>query len=284
VCTNAVGTLADISTHRQRTVATAGLILFELHGPVLGPIIGGVVIQYMQHRRQDVFWTLFGFTGVMTLLGVLTEPETYAPAILRRLASSVLKKIGRAMSLCMMSRGQKRLLPLLRLNLLRLVKPLFLEPIVLLFSLYIAIIYDIANRLVQNRHWSLTDSGLSFMGIGIRSHVALTMTSITAYSYSKKKAAAGGRHAAPEVRLLFCCVSGVMLPIILYWFAWTCQPFIQFMVSMVATSIFGCGLVFVFIASANYLIDIYSPFIALALAANGSFAHSSAVLSRLLVL
>jgi len=40
------------------------------------------------------------------------------------------------------------------------------------------------------------------------------------------------------------------------------------MVPMVATSLSGCGIVFVFISAANYLIDIYGPFVASALTAN----------------
>lgn len=42
VATNAGGTLADIWMHKQRAVAIVELILFELHGPVLGPIVGGL--------------------------------------------------------------------------------------------------------------------------------------------------------------------------------------------------------------------------------------------------
>ncbi len=112
---------------------------------------------------------MFGFTGVMMLLGALTVPETNEPAILPRLASSVSKRTGRSCVSVYDVEREKRLLPLLQLNLLRPVKLLFLEPIVLLFSLYIAIIYGILYLFftafpiifLRNRHWSLAASCLS---------------------------------------------------------------------------------------------------------------------------
>ena len=104
-------------------------------------------------------------------------------------------------------------------------------------------------------------------------HMTKLTSSVTACLYNKAKVAAGGRYAAPEARLLFGCVGGVLSLMGLFWIAWTCQPPIHFMVPMVATSIFGYRLVFVFIASINYLIDIYGPFAASALAAN-AILHS----------
>jgi hypothetical protein len=75
----------------------------------------------------------------MMVLGALTVPETYTPAILRRLAARASKKMRREY-VSVYDVERKRLLSLLRLNLLRSVKLLCLEPIVLLFSPYIAIV------------------------------------------------------------------------------------------------------------------------------------------------
>jgi hypothetical protein len=151
---------------------------------------------------------IFGFTGVMTLIGAITVPETYAPAILRRHVSLASKKTGKMEVSVYDVEREKRILPRLQQNLLRPVKLLLFEPIALLFSLYIALIYGILYLFftafpivfIQNRHWSLAASGLSFMSIGIGSGVAIAMTPVTGYFYNKAKVAAGGRHAVPEAR------------------------------------------------------------------------------------
>jgi hypothetical protein len=53
------------------------------------------------------------------------------------------KENREVMCLCIMLRGENDLFPFLRLNLRRSVKLLCIDPIVLLFSLYIAIVYGI---------------------------------------------------------------------------------------------------------------------------------------------
>jgi hypothetical protein len=54
----------------------------------------------------------------------------------------------------------------------------------------------------------------------------------------------------------------------MFWFAWTNYPSIHWIVCIIATAPFGAGMVLVFLACMNYLIDAYTIYAASVLAAN----------------
>ena len=77
-----------------------------------------------------------------------------------------------------------------------------------------------------------------------------------------------GGIAPPEARLPAAIVGGIALPVGLFWFAWTNYPTLPWEASVAAGIPFGFGMVLVFLAVMNYLIDAYTIFAASALAAN----------------
>jgi len=77
-----------------------------------------------------------------------------------------------------------------------------------------------------------------------------------------------GGVAPPEARLHGVIVGGCVLPIGLFWFAWTNSPHLPWAASMAAGIPFGFGMVLVFLGLMNYLIDSYTIFAASVLAAN----------------
>lgn len=50
--------------------------------PVLGPVVGGFVAQDMSLKWNLIFWIMFAFAGVCTIITIIWIPETYAPIIL----------------------------------------------------------------------------------------------------------------------------------------------------------------------------------------------------------
>jgi hypothetical protein len=77
-----------------------------------------------------------------------------------------------------------------------------------------------------------------------------------------------GGFAPPETRLPPTMLGGCLIPIGLFWFAWTNYPSIHWMASIAAGVPFGFGMVLVFLGIMNYLIDAYTIFAASVLAAN----------------
>lgn len=85
--------------------------------------------------------------------------------------------------------------------------------------------------------------------------------------YAREVEKAKGQ-AQPEARLPPAIIGSVLLPIGMFWFAWTNGPEIHWIVSIIAAGFFGSGMVLVFLSLMNYLIDSYVIFAASVLAAN----------------
>lgn len=216
------------------------------------------------------------FTGVVWIIGSLTIPETYSPVILRRRANKMSSMTGKVYkSRAEVERGSKSISAEFKTALSRPWILLFTEPIVLLLSLYMAIVYGTLYMMFgafpivfqTGRGWSAGIGGLAFCG------VAVGMISAVFYSLwdNKRYNATAARHnnaAPPEARLPPALVGSICLPVGLFWFAWTNSPSIHWIVSIIGTVPFGFGMVLVFLSVMNYLIDAYVLYAASVLAAN----------------
>lgn len=76
-----------------------------------------------------------------------------------------------------------------------------------------------------------------------------------------------GHSLQPEIRLVPCFAGSIAIPIGLFWFAWTNSATVPWEVCAAATILFGFGNVSVSIGLTNYFVDIYSIYVASALAA-----------------
>ncbi|KAH6997429.1 major facilitator superfamily domain-containing protein [Ilyonectria destructans] len=272
--TNAGGVIADMFPASQRGLAMALFAAAPFLGPVLGPVIGGFL--GMTEGWRWVMGFLAIFSGALWIIGSLTVPETYAPVILRKRAAQLSKATGKHyLSTIDHQRGKVTLGAAMKTALLRPWILLFKEPIVLLLSIYMAIIYGTLYMLFaafpivyqQNRGWNQGVGGLSFLGIMIGMLFAIAYTIPANKRYIKIEEEHGG-FAPPEARLYSAMVGSVALPIGLFWFAWTNSPTIHWAVSIAAGIPFGFGMVLVFLSIMNYLIDSYTIFAASVLAAN----------------
>lgn len=97
---------------------------------------------------------------------------------------------------------------------------LFREPIVLLLSIYMAIIYGTLYMMFaafpivyqQGRGWSPGIGGLAFLGIAVGMIIAVCYAIFDNKRYAKINKAYGG-FAPPESRLPLSMIGGVALPI-----------------------------------------------------------------------
>jgi hypothetical protein len=142
-------------------------------------------------------------------------------------------------------------------------------------AIYAAIVYGILYLIfaafpivfVEQRHWGQGVSGLAFVGIMIGQTLGVPFYVVLEFKY-RKKIARPGAVSNPEMRLEPALYGAIMLPVSLFWFAWTTYPSIHWAVGLVGTVFFGLGNVLVFIALTNYIIDTYSLFAATAAATN----------------
>ncbi|CAK5262687.1 unnamed protein product [Mycena citricolor] len=96
------------------------------------------------------------------------------------------------------------------------------------------------------------------------------------YRHHARAAAANGGKAPPETLLVMGQVGGIMVPLSLYWFAFTTYPRVHWVVPIIASIPFGTGTFFVFTATFTYLVTAYRPIAASAMAANSALRSSFA--------
>ncbi|CAM1507977.1 Fc.00g048250.m01.CDS01 [Cosmosporella sp. VM-42] len=272
--TNAGGVIADMFNASERGLATSIFAMAPFLGPALGPIIGGFVGETVGWRWLHGVMAIFA--GVLWILGAFFVPETYTPVILRRRARVLSNNTGRAyISIIDAGKPPVSLAHQLKVALTRPWVLLFIEPIVLLTSVYIAIIYGTlylsfaAFPIVfqVERGWSPGIGGLAFVGIAVGVILATLAAILDNKRFARLVATEGGA-AEPESRLPPAMVGSILIPIGLFWFAWTCGLSVHWVVPIIGSVFFACGLVMVFISLLNYLIDSYVIFAASILAAN----------------
>ena len=212
------------------------------------------------------------------IINILTLPETNATVLLRQRAESLSAHTGQVYrSKFELEQGRKPLGTILKIALSRPWDLLFREPIVVLLTIYLSIIYGILYLLFaaypivyqKARGWSESMTGLAFIGILVGIIFSVIATWPMYIAYRNKSLASSGR-LAPEARLPDSFYGAIALPVGLFWFAWTNSPSIHWMASIAAGVPFGFGMVMVFLPVLNYLVDSYTIYAASALAANAS--------------
>ena len=215
------------------------------------------------------------FTGTIWIACIIYVPETYAPSLLRRRAAKLSEMTGKVYKSKMdvaitTTRSQQVKTTLMRPWIL-----LFKEPIVFLTAIYLAIVYGTLYLLFAafpivfqlGRGWSPGIGGLAFIGVAVGMLFSVAFAMFDNRRYGRIAAAHGGM-APPEARLLPAIIGSVLLPVGLFWFAWTNGPEIHWVVPIIASGFFAAGLVSVFLSLLNYMIDSYTVFAASVLAAN----------------
>ncbi|TKX23967.1 MFS transporter-like protein 65 [Elsinoe australis] len=272
--TNAGGVIADMFSADQRGLAMSLFAAAPFMGPVIGPIVGGFVGQTIGWRWIQGVMAIF--TGVLWIVGGLYVPETYPPVLLRKRAAALSKKTGKVYkSQQDAEQGPTTFGHVFSTALSRPWILLFKEPIVLLLTIYMAIIYGVLYMLFsafpivyqQGRGWSQGIGGLAFLGVAVGMIFAVSYSIWDNKRFVKINHEHGG-FAPPEARLPPAIIGAVSIVVGLFWFAWTNSPSVHFMASISAGVPFGFGMVLVFLSIMNYLIDSYVIFAASVLAAN----------------
>lgn len=216
------------------------------------------------------------FCGAVWIISTLSYPETYSPVLLKVRAAALSKKTGKVyVSKLEAGKPTKTLRQQFAVALSRPWVLLFKEPIVFLTSLYMAIIYGTmylcfaAFPIVyqQGRGWKPGVGGLAFIGLAVGMTIATAGSILDNKRYIRVAIAHGGA-APPEARLPPAILGSILIPVGMFWFAWTNGPEVHWAVSIVGSGVFGTGIVLVFLSLMTYLVDSYVIFAASVLAAN----------------
>ncbi|OBA24459.1 MFS general substrate transporter [Metschnikowia bicuspidata var. bicuspidata NRRL YB-4993] len=271
------GSITDIwaNAPEQMSTAMALFCLSPFLGPVIGPIIGGFVVENKSWRWT--MWVSMMFYGVM-LPFVLWVPETFKPAILKKRAKA------RGINLIVERPTFKQLI---QIHLFRPLEMLFVEPIVGLSSIYTAFVFAVlfgffeAFPIIFRGKYLMSTgiSGLPFIAVGVGlvgAVLAYIVLDKLLYFPKNPDGTRGKRDEegkliwdAPESRLLIVEIGAFLLPIALFWLAWTSRRSVHWIAPTLSAVPFGFGLLWVFFGIILYYSMSFPPaYVASALAAN----------------
>ncbi|KAG9380504.1 hypothetical protein A1F94_009399 [Pyrenophora tritici-repentis] len=198
--------------------------------------------------------------------------ETSAIIILQRKVNRLKAETGNTKLRSKLDTGRTSR-ELFKYSIIRPSKMLFRSTICFAISLYVAITYAFLyimfttfTSVFTNQYgWTGGIVGLSFLGLGIGSFIG----QVTYIHYGNKvvhKHMARGDFC-PEHRLYMMCIGGVFIPISLFIYAWSVQYQVHYIVPIIATGIFGFGLLMTFMPATTYLVDVFTVYAASAMAA-----------------
>ncbi|EMC98681.1 hypothetical protein BAUCODRAFT_30946 [Baudoinia panamericana UAMH 10762] len=274
--TCAGGSISDLWSPLERVFAFPIFANAAFTGPLLGPVMGGYIVQFLDWRWVE--WITLIISGLVLALVVLFQPETYPPILLKWKAKHLRALANDDRYRAEIEVRQESLFRRLKRALYR---PFLLtsrEPIIILIALYLTVIYIVLFTFLDGYTYVFTDTygisegltGICFLGIIVGLFGASALVPLI-YKWAKrdlqKIKEAGGERLPPEFRLWYSMLGGAFaIPISLFWMGWTARPTISIWSPLAASALFGYGILCVFITSYQYIIDAYETYAASALA------------------
>lgn len=135
-------------------------------------------------------------------------------------------------------------------------------------------IYQYPISFHEQRGWNRGVSSLPFASFAIGSLAGAGLIAFSTATNFKRSYIKHGK-CIPEERLPPMIVGAVVLPIGLFWFAWTSDPHIIWVPQVLASALLGFGCIVTFWQGMNYIIDCYGFYSNSAIAVN-TFMRSMA--------
>jgi len=214
------GVLADIFSPKDRGVAVSVYAAAAFIGPIFGPIVGGFIVDSHLGWRWTAWVTLI-LASAFGIASLILVPETYGPLILQRRAARLRRETGNWALHAALDENVPTLKDIVFKYFLRPCQMLVKEPILLLVTIYISLIYGILYlffvaypiEFLGYRGWSNAGvASLPLLAVMLGTLVGcLTIMFTTKHVYARKMAKTG--RVSPEERLVLMMVGSICLPV-----------------------------------------------------------------------
>ncbi|KAF3987499.1 hypothetical protein FT663_03902 [Candidozyma haemuli var. vulneris] len=282
------GTVSDLWSNdpAQLAVAMAVFCLAPFLGPTIGPIVGGFAVN--EKSWEWTQWVHLMFCGAVYPLLFLV-PETLDSTILRR------RMIKRGVELDEPDLDFEFVKMVVTVFLVRPFEMLMVEPIICFTSVYVAFLFAVlfgffrAYPIIFGDLYGMERgiSGLPFIGVAVGLVIGVFgfIWFDRIFFHPKNEDGTRGRRDengdplifAPEARLTIAAIGSLLMPIALFWLAWTSRESIHWIVPTLAGVPFGFGLLWVFFGIVLYFSSTFPPqCLASALAANSVLRYTTA--------
>lgn len=262
VCSAAA--LVDIWSLIERVYAFPIYSIIGFLGATVSPTPGSYITWVPTVSWRWVDWCTVIFMGVLLALVVLFLPETYSPILL----------YWKAKQLRHLTRDDRYRAPLefkrvsfshrLAHSLYRPILLFWTEPIIMIFAGYLAIIFIILYTFnagfvsIFDKIYGFTPGkvGLAFLAIAVGvclpfPLVPLTMKLIRKDIYRARQQ--GRTRPQAEFNLYMSMFGAPLIPIALFWMAWTSRPSISVWCPIISAMVLGAGVLCVFVSSYQYV-------------------------------
>lgn len=286
------GSIADLWPRHEVGPAMNVFLWAAVCGSPLGFFLMSLVAQH--HGWRSVFWALLAICSFcwaqLAIVLILFNNETRHSVILRRQAQWQNKHIpGEAQA--------RSLHALLRATLARPFRFLAQEPIVIFGALYNGFLYGLSfmfngafGLVFGEAGYGFDTLGVGGCFLGLVAGISLApLVGIWQEQYYQRRIRAKSKtfesadsqplletnpdelRYIPEARVQLGKYAAVLLPLSLFWFAWTCSPEygVHYMVPVLATVLFGFSFFTLIFMIAVYTEEAYMVFSASALAGLG---------------
>ena len=268
-----VGILSDVWKPMELARASAVFALGPLIGPVVAPIISGFIVENLQWRWVN--WILCILIGVTAITGAIVyRTETYAVVILNRRAARARKETGNP-HLHTVFETTKDLATTFRIAIVRPIKLLAMNPVLLALGLFMAFVYGFLYLMFVTFPTLFAGvygqtpgiAGLNYIGPGVGFMLGLGIWTPVMQHFFERLTAANNGVSKPEFRLPVLFFGGVLCPVGLFWYGWSAENSLHWIMPLIGAAIFCCGMIAVFTAIQTYIIDMSPRYAASAISA-----------------
>lgn len=166
--------LSDLFTADERGMAISVYSFFPLMGPALGPICGGFIADYATSWRW-CFWSTSIANVPILIFGALFLEETYSAILLERKRKVLIRQTGNTNYFTKYNQPDLSLTRKLADALIRPLKMMTTQPIIIIMGLYQAYLYGLMYIVLATfpRLWtdhygqSLSRAGLNYIALGL---------------------------------------------------------------------------------------------------------------------
>ncbi|KIP12654.1 hypothetical protein PHLGIDRAFT_123755 [Phlebiopsis gigantea 11061_1 CR5-6] len=270
------GTISDLFSERDRASAMAVYSLGPLIGPAVGPIAGGFISETVGYKY--VFIVISALCGIASALGIPFLRETYSPVIRLRLAKASGDPEMFTKSHPHLVHNHTGKWHLIWINLHRPFILLTRSFVCFILSLYMAFMYGIYYLMFTTfptlfsdvYHFSPGISGLCYIGLGLGFIFATVFGASFADKVYRTLSEKNGGKGKPEFRIPALIFGSFFVPVGLFWYGWSAQAEIHWIMPIIGSGIFGFGMMTTFLPIQLYLVDTFT-YAASALAAASVF-------------
>ncbi|KAN0080431.1 Major facilitator superfamily domain containing protein [Tylopilus felleus] len=278
------GSVSDMFPNSTVASPMAVYTMSPFIGPVAGPLIAGYVSRYYADLYwRWTYWFMLCWIVVEIVLLFLFVPETYSPVILKKKAARLRKATGDPGYYAPLEKVQGSLARSIMISCYRPFQLLLFDRMALLLNTWNALLLGILYLAFQAypmifegvHHFDDQMTSLTFIGIGVGMFVALSTQPLWNKLFARESIKYDG-NPPPEVRLIMGQVGAVLVPIGLFWLAFTTYPQVHWIAPIIASVPFGSGVYFVFTSTFTYLVTAYRPIAASAMASNSALRSAFA--------